>query len=841
MPRAPSYKTPKYPNHFSRKTTSYFQKMGILETTTLTTGAGMTASQETTAAQIANLLRSQDVASVQRQQQQQQPGLPSGRDLGPTQQQQGSHDSASNQPQHLSIGFAATGEVPNTSVNAATLQQPNSPFQPQTATGQLELPQLAQKEQLGPVPVNREHQPQDVSESSPEDALSSPGVSNAAGDHPTNHVQSTPTIVSSSQPQPVMPNSDLVRALTQSIAEAESGQDDPGSAQQLTVLKTDKMVNKGNLNKVIAMLNVVRAHQGQIQGGSGAKNQTSWTFPNASFENNSQPGRPTLGQNPPQQQQQHLNGIQAKPSPLKAQASSNHLMPQGAARTRSVSTPHQQAKLGGQHAGVGGPFANQVAMSGSMGGHFPLAMNGPSRSTGSLQQGQTGMNSFPPPMDKVRFEQSFRAYCTRKSLNVKLRQLQIDNRPVDLYQLHRNVMLEFGVSKVEQKALWDVIGGRMGYVQFSGTATEPAKSGPGVAQQIAHIYKDLLAAFDRCYINSVFEARLKAQAQVPRNPAQMSPQVMQRVLTCAHMSVPELHRRGVPEKIITFVEANRANLQRTYADQRSLQSRLLPTNQNDAQGSGDQNGPSGGQRLPFGGPPTQQNPAVSLGHFLQQQKGLNLLEDNDFLDYRQPQQRLLQQGPPMQTKRPTKELLEKSKQFVQNFKRVFNTTTIPSMSTVDVPVERQAEYLSLLDTLHTQCQEIEPKLATYLVFTGNDVLIKRMTVIICTVAQQKSFGASHFIVTLDILQKMLVEIKTMAQRPFAHNPVHQQPQRLPRPNDAQGWDDVMEFVGQASQRVRNRRNSEGSQVTGASDETRRFQTRGLQRRNTKAQPPLERS
>jgi len=179
------------------------------------------------------------------------------------------------------------------------------------------------------------------------------------------------------------------------------------------------------------------------QGGSGAGNQASWTLPTMSFGNNSQPGRPTLGQNAPQ----HLNGIQASPSLLKAQASPNHLMPQGAVPTRSVSTPHQRVQPGGQHTGVGDPFANQVAMSGSMGG-FPLAMNGPSGSSGSLQQGQTGMNSFPPPLDKVRFELSFRAYCTKKNLNVNLRQLQIDNRPVDLYQLHRNVMLEFGVSKV---------------------------------------------------------------------------------------------------------------------------------------------------------------------------------------------------------------------------------------------------------------------------------------------------------------------------------------------------------------------------------------------------------
>lgn len=200
---------------------------------------------------------SQDVAPEQRQRQQQSVGFPSGWDLGPGQQQQGPHDSSINQPQHLSTGFAATGEVPNTGVNVVALQQPNSPFQPQTTTGQLELPQLAQKEQLGLVLVNREHQPQGVTEPSPDDALSSPDVSDAAADHLKNHVQSMPAVASGSQPQPGMPNSDprrltlsdlntRARGLMQSIAEAGQAiaveistwgdQVDPVSAQRLKAI-----------------------------------------------------------------------------------------------------------------------------------------------------------------------------------------------------------------------------------------------------------------------------------------------------------------------------------------------------------------------------------------------------------------------------------------------------------------------------------------------------------------------------------------------------------------------------------------------------------------------------
>jgi hypothetical protein len=62
---------------------------------------------------------------------------------------------------------------------------------------------------------------------------------------------------------------------------------------------------------------------------------------------------------------------------------------------------------------------------------------------------------------------------------------------------------------------------------------------------------------------------------------------------------------------------------------------------------------------------------------------------------------------------------------------ILTSIAIPSMPTVDVPVERQAEYLSLLNTLHAQCLEIEPKLAMYLVFTGKDEPVKRIAAIVC--------------------------------------------------------------------------------------------------------------
>lgn len=210
-------------------------------------------------------------------------------------------------------------------------------------------------------------------------------------------------------------------------------------------------------------------------------------------------------------------------------------------------------------------------------------------------------NNIPPPMEMSNFERSFKTFCTSKKLNIDLQQLQIDNKPVDLYQLHKNVMLESGFAmvidstlvvslqlidlmQVEQKKLWDVIGGRMGFVQVSGTVTEPAKSGPDIAHRLAIIYKEYLFIFERYYITWAIHTRLNVRAQmgpaaqvvqVPPPGSMQRPSsgqgsvtVMQKLAALAHLSISELHRRGVPERIIAFLEANRAGLQRAHALQR---------------------------------------------------------------------------------------------------------------------------------------------------------------------------------------------------------------------------------------------------------------------------------
>jgi hypothetical protein len=149
--------------------------------------------------------------------------------------------------------------------------------------------------------------------------------------------------------------------------------------------------------------------------------------------------------------------------------------------------------------------------------------------------------------------------------------------------------------------LWPVIGGKLGYIQFPGTETEPPKSGPQVAQHLEHIYKEYLSLFDTIYIASyVQEAskrRLTQQAQLQNQAQQQQPQQqlirppvqyqptitggllrpgepgvangpgqfnMTALIQYAYTSASELRMKGLPEKIIQWIEEKRNVLQKAH-------------------------------------------------------------------------------------------------------------------------------------------------------------------------------------------------------------------------------------------------------------------------------------
>ena len=138
-----------------------------------------------------------------------------------------------------------------------------------------------------------------------------------------------------------------------------------------------------------------------------------------------------------------------------------------------------------------------------------------------------------PPLDKTRFDNTWKTFCQQKNIKINPNLLQIDNRPIDLHALHTIVMQEGGSRKVENNDLWAVIGGRMGFVAFPGTDTEPNKSGPAAAQQLAHVYKSYLQDFDTAYLQSVYDSRRKLNGNGTAPQAvvyQIQNQVCQRVV-----------------------------------------------------------------------------------------------------------------------------------------------------------------------------------------------------------------------------------------------------------------------------------------------------------------------
>ncbi|KAJ7821928.1 hypothetical protein B0H14DRAFT_2256995, partial [Mycena olivaceomarginata] len=165
-----------------------------------------------------------------------------------------------------------------------------------------------------------------------------------------------------------------------------------------------------------------------------------------------------------------------------------------------------------------------------------------------------------PPLEKGRFDTVYKNFCTQRSVVHNPHMMSIEMRPLDLCDLHTQVMLEGGAANVSSKDLWSVIGGRMGFVQFPASDTEPAKSGPGVAQHLAHAYKDYLAAFDNVYISTVMDSRRKndaltaAQRPLMEMDGIADPSPMQLVM--AYANIP------LSEHLIQFIEANRSTLLR---------------------------------------------------------------------------------------------------------------------------------------------------------------------------------------------------------------------------------------------------------------------------------------
>ena len=237
--------------------------------------------------------------------------------------------------------------------------------------------------------------------------------------------------------------------------------------------------------------------------------------------------------------------------------------------------------------------------------------------------------------------------------------------------------------------MWNVIGARMGFVQFHRTENEPAKSGPGVAQQLAHIYKEYLFQFDGFYVSQTQDQRMKMQQANASFQAQMaafnwSPQQMQAVIALSHMSVQELHAQNIPEKMIQFVENHRASLQRTQ-DQKNFPRTLRGVNPSPSQGSSQTSeqarpvpgAPGIGPSNSFGGSPVALT--IAARHQFLQQQQQQRLQNTVIMQGRPPPQGGPQVQQPPLPARSHSQAMAHAESLITKYKHEYTTLSMFSV------------------------------------------------------------------------------------------------------------------------------------------------------------------
>lgn len=142
----------------------------------------------------------------------------------------------------------------------------------------------------------------------------------------------------------------------------------------------------------------------------------------------------------------------------------------------------------------------------------------------------------------------------------------------------------------------------MGLVQFPGTDTEPAKSGPGIAQQLAHAYKEHLQAFEHMLVYSVRSRAAQknnlsqngAQSNTPGNASgemahavmrpPLNPQAMASAVRFVHMTVGEMRQSGLPEQTVVLIDRHRADIIRWHQQARLMAAKAQQVTNHEAPG-----------------------------------------------------------------------------------------------------------------------------------------------------------------------------------------------------------------------------------------------------------------
>lgn len=464
----------------------------------------------------------------------------------------------------------------------------------------------------------------------------------------------------------------------------------------------------------------------------------------------------------------------------------NFGMNPGASGPSQIPTPGQPHPMNSQLSGQGGQMQRPVAVpprSGATPQQLPTGIpNTMSQNMGPQFNPQSVANGQIPnrmvnlstlgvsPLDKSHFEAMYTSFCKGHHVEPNMHVLLPDNRSVDLHTLHVHVFREGGAQFVAQRDYWAVIGGRMGLVQFPGTDTEPAKSGPGIAQQLALAYKEHLQAFETMLVFTV-RSRAAQKNNLSQNSAQnnapgnasgemahsvmrppLNPQAMASAVRFVNMSVGEMRASGLPEQTVVLIDRHRSDIVRWHQQSRLMATKLSQQVTNhDA--PGEQSGMSTAHQGGFSNQVSNAGPSLVSAPRVQPPMACNGMQPS-----------LMTEMKPVQSGGilpPSQEQIAHAMSVIQHTKQLFSAR-LQAMPLVTVPDDQRMEYNQLMDQVQKMTRDLDTRLPMYWIVLRSEDMIRRLVTIVLTVAHQRNrfaAGSPQVIIGLHTLKNMYHQVQ----------------------------------------------------------------------------------
>ncbi|KAG1821927.1 uncharacterized protein BJ212DRAFT_1334597 [Suillus subaureus] len=462
----------------------------------------------------------------------------------------------------------------------------------------------------------------------------------------------------------------------------------------------------------------------------------------------------------------------------------NFGMNPGASGPSQIPTPGQAHPMNSQLSGQGGQMQRPGAVP-PRSGHTPQQPptgipNTMSQNTGPQLNAQSVANAQIPNrmvnlstlgvsyLDKPYFEAMYTSFCKNHHVEPNMHVLLPDNRSVDLHSLHVQVFREGGAQFVTQRDYWAIIGGRMGLVQFPGTDTEPAKSGPGIAQQLAHAYKEHLQAFETMLVISV-RSRAAQKNNLSQNGAQnnapgstsgemahsvmrppLNPQAMASAVRFVNMSVSEMRASGLPEQTVVLIDRHRSDIVRWH--------RLIATKP--SQQATNHEGPSEQSNMSAahqGGFPNQVSTAGP--GLVPAPRGQPLMIPNGMQSSPMTEMKPIQSGGILP---PSQEQIAHAMSVIQYMKQLFSSRGLQAMPLLTVPDDQRMEYNQLMDQVQKMTRDLDTRLPMYWIVLRSEDMIRRLVAIVLTVAHQRNrfpVGSPQVIIGVHTLKSMYSQVQ----------------------------------------------------------------------------------